>query len=94
MDIQMSSIDPQPATGTEQRIVVYTTAWCAECRQAKRIMDEQGVEYDVIDIDQDPDAVAEVLRLNHGMRSVPTMIFPDGSVLVEPSRRELLAKLQ
>lgn len=57
------------------------------------MLDEQGVEYEVIDIEREPGAVDEVLRLNHGMRSVPTLIFPDGSVLVEPSRRELMAKL-
>lgn len=73
---------------------MYSTAWCSDCRLAKRILDEQGVDYDVIDIDREPGAVDEVLRLNHGMRSVPTLIFPDGSVLVEPSRRELMAKLQ
>jgi hypothetical protein len=52
------------------------------------------VEYDVIDIDIEPGALDEVLRLNHGMRSVPTLIFPDGAVLVEPPRRELQLKLQ
>jgi mycoredoxin len=75
------------------RILVYGTQWCGDCRLAKRVFDEQGVAYDFIDIDSEPGAVDEVLKRNRGMRSVPTIIFPDGKVLVEPSRRELLAAI-
>jgi mycoredoxin len=89
----MSSL-PQPGSRDDARILVYSTPWCSDCRLAKRVLAEQGIEYDEIDIDSVPGAAEEVLRLNHGMRSVPTIIFPDGSVLVEPSRRELLARLQ
>ena len=77
----------------DARIVMYGTAWCSDCRVAKRIFNEQETEFDFVDIDEDPGAAAEVLRLNNGMRSVPTIIFPDGTVLVEPSRRELMAKI-
>ena len=72
---------------------MYGTQWCSDCRLAKRIFDEQGIEYDFIDIDAVPAAADEVLKRNRGMRSVPTIIFPSGAVLVEPSRRELLAAL-
>ncbi|HEY8741043.1 MAG TPA: glutaredoxin domain-containing protein [Candidatus Dormibacteraeota bacterium] len=72
--------------------MVYSTPWCSDCFIAKRVLNQQGIEYDEIDIDKHPEAVAEVLRLNNGMRSVPTIVFPDGSVLVEPTRRELLAR--
>jgi mycoredoxin len=82
-----------PGGVIRDRLLVYSTRWCSDCRVAKRVLDEHGVDYDEIDIDDHPEAVAEVLRLNHGMRSVPTIIFPDGSVLVEPSRRELTQKL-
>ncbi|MFN2466317.1 MAG: glutaredoxin family protein [Candidatus Dormibacteria bacterium] len=84
---------PQPQDEDTRRPLVYSTRWCSDCRLAKRVFAEHGVEYDEIDIDEHPDAVAEVLRINHGMRSVPTIIFPDGTVLVEPSRRELAEKL-
>ena len=60
---------------------------------ARRVLDEANADYDWIDIDKDPAAVDEVMRLNRGMRSVPTIVFPDGSVIVEPSRRELTARL-
>ena len=77
----------------EGRIVMYGTQWCSDCRLAKRVFDEQGVAYDFVDIDAEPTAADEVLKRNRGMRSVPTIIFPDGVVLVEPTRRELLAAL-
>jgi len=51
------------------------------------------VDYIWVDIDREPSAVETVLRLNGGYRAVPTIVFPDGRVLVEPSRRELEAAL-
>ncbi len=77
---------------TDQKIVMYATAWCGDCRMAKRWFDSHGVSYEYIDIEKDEQAAEAVLRLNGGMRSVPTILFPDGSVLVEPSPRELAAK--
>jgi mycoredoxin len=60
---------------------------------ARKVLDDAGVDYEWIDIDQDQAAVEEVMRLNRGMRSVPTIVFPDGTILVEPSRRVLGARL-
>jgi mycoredoxin len=79
---------------SNDRVVMYGTEWCGDCRLAKRVFAEQSIEYDYIDIDANPGAASEVLKLNGGMRSVPTIIFPDQSVLVEPSRQELMAKLR
>lgn len=74
-------------------IVVYSTTWCPDCRRTKQFLDQRGTPYTWIDIDKDAAAVQEVLRINGGMRSVPTLVFPDGSVLVEPSNRQLGEKL-
>jgi len=71
---------------------MYATTWCGDCRMAKRWFDAHGIPYDYINIETDEHAAAEVLRINRGMRSVPTIVFPDGSVLVEPSARELAAQ--
>ena len=60
---------------------------------AKRVMEKAGVDYEEIDLDRDPSAVATVLAINGGFRTVPTIVFPDGRVLVEPGRRELLEAL-
>ena len=72
---------------------MYSTTWCGDCRRAKQFLDQNGIVYAVIDIDRDADAARAVLRINGGMRSVPTILFPDGSILVEPSNRELANKL-
>ena len=59
---------------------------------AKRWFDSHGVSYEYINIEEDDEAAAYVMKINRGMRSVPTIVFPDGSILVEPSPRELAAK--
>ncbi|MBI4318605.1 MAG: hypothetical protein HY675_08950 [Chloroflexi bacterium] len=76
-----------------ESITVYATDWCGDCRRAKQVLDEHGASYDWIDIEADLEAQALVVRLNGGMKSVPTIVFPDGSILTEPSNRELLARL-
>jgi mycoredoxin len=75
------------------RLKIYTTTWCGGCRTAKAVLDRAGVAYEAIDIDHDPAAVATVLAINGGLSAVPTIVFPDGRVLVEPNRRQLLAAL-
>jgi mycoredoxin len=79
---------------TAGQIVMYSTRWCGDCGRARRIFAELGVAYQEIDVDRDPEAAERVRELNRGMRSVPTIVFPDGSILVEPGRRELEAKLR
>jgi len=74
-------------------IIIYSAAWCGDFRRGKRFLDTQGVSYVAIDIEHDSEAMAVVERLNNGRRSIPTIIFPDGAVLVEPSNAELAAKL-
>jgi glutaredoxin len=81
------------ADKTRQPLIFYGTAWCSDCRRSKRFLDEHHILYDYIDIEQDTNAMTRVMELNHGMRSVPTIIFPDGSILVEPSNSELARKL-
>ncbi len=75
------------------KIIMYSTSWCPDCHRAKYILDENGVDYIDIDVEADEAAMLFVKRLNGGRRVVPTIIFPDGSVLVEPSNSALAAKL-
>lgn len=77
----------------EATITVYGTYWCRDCHLAKAVLKLYGIAYTWIDIDKEPSAVEEVLQLNGGQRTVPTIAFPDGRVLVEPSRGELEAAL-
>jgi mycoredoxin len=74
----------------DRRLTIYTTTSCGDCRMAKAVLDRAGIEYEEIAIDRNPDAVATVLEINGGYRTVPTIVLPDGRVLVEPSRHELL----
>jgi mycoredoxin len=71
------------------RVTVYTTSWCPDCRASKRYLTQQGVPFTEFDIEQDPAKADEVVRLNNGMRRVPTIVIEGGPTLVEPSDREL-----
>lgn len=77
----------------QDRIVMYSTNWCPDCWRAKKVMEAMGVSYDEVNIMTDEDAIEIVERINQGRRSVPTIIFPDGSTLTEPGTAELSAKL-
>ena len=78
---------------SEGAIVVYGTAWCGDCRWTKKLLKRRGIDYAWVDVEEQKGAKEEMLRLNGGDRRVPTLLFPDGSVLVEPSAAELGAKL-
>jgi mycoredoxin len=78
---------------SEDGIVVYGTAWCGDCRRAKKLLERRGIEYAWVDVEEQKGARDEMLRLNRGDGRVPTLLFPDGSVLVEPGNAELGAKL-
>ncbi len=73
-------------------IVVYGADWCGDCHRAKRFFDARGIAYRWIDVEHDP-AMAEEARRIGGRSNIPVIVFPDGSVLVEPSDPELDAKL-
>jgi mycoredoxin len=73
----------------EQLIIVYATDWCSDCHRAKRFLDQHNIPYRWVNIDHDKEAEQLVVKTNQGMRSVPTIICPDGTVLVEPSDQQL-----
>jgi len=75
------------------KIQLYATTWCFACRRARAIMDLFQVPYQFINIDEDLEARAYVERVNKGFRSVPTILFPDGSLLVEPREGDLKDRL-
>ncbi len=75
-------------------IIIYGADWCFDCRRARQFFDQQQVFYKWVDIDEDKTSEQYVLTVNKGMRSIPTIVFPDGSVLVEPSNNELALKLK
>ncbi|MCI0818531.1 MAG: FAD-dependent oxidoreductase [Chloroflexi bacterium] len=72
---------------------MYGTVWCSDCKRSKKFFGEQRVHYDFIDIDEEPAGLKIVEELNEGKQIIPTIVFDDGSTLVEPSNAELAKKL-
>ncbi len=68
-----------------QPLTMYTTTWCAFCRRLKSQLAGDGIEMAEIDIEQDPTAADYVMSVNGGFQTVPTVVFPDGSALTNPS---------
>ncbi len=71
-----------PAEGS---VTMYTTTWCGYCRRLKTQLDSAGIGYTEVDIEQLPEAAAYVEQVNGGNRTVPTLLFPDGSAMTNPS---------
>jgi len=74
-------------------ITVYGAYWCPDCRQSKQFLGEHQIPYNWVNIEEDKDAEEFVIRTNQGKRIIPTIVFKDGSFLVEPSNAELAEKL-
>ncbi len=74
-------------------ITMYGTFWCSDCKRSKKFLGEQRVHYTFVDIDQDQEGRAFVEQANNGKQVIPTLLFADGSLLVEPSNAQLAAKL-
>jgi mycoredoxin len=73
---------------------VYGARWCIDCFRAKRILDKLAIAYEWIDINHDQTAKKFVAEVNNGYLSVPTILFPDGSTLSEPTNAELRSKIE
>jgi len=74
-------------------IKVYGSDWCRDCRRTKQFLAEQRVAYEWIDIERNPGEIIEVERRGGGKRVIPTVVFPDGSHLLEPTNEDLAHKL-
>ena len=74
------------------QIVMYTTEVCSDCRRAKAFFEARHISFVQVGIEGDERATRFVAEINHGFHSVPTIVFPDGSILVEPTWDELQAK--
>ncbi|MCM3885136.1 mycoredoxin [Frankia sp. R82] len=74
-------------------LTIYTTSWCGYCVRLKSQLDRAGVEYQTIDIENDPTAEQRVRDANNGNATVPTVLFPDGTVMTNPSIRQVTEKV-
>ena len=84
---------PSEAEASQSDIKVYGAHWCGDCRRAEYFFDLHQVPYTWIDVDGDPAALDYIRELQNGGRSIPTIVFKDGSILVEPTNAELAHKL-
>ena len=72
---------------------MYTTGWCGFCARLKSQLKREGIDYTEIDIETQPEAADVVTEVNHGNRTVPTLVFSDGSALTNPSVAQVRDKL-
>ena len=76
-----------------EQLTIYSTQWCGYCHRLMKQLDREGVGYAVVDIEQDPSAADYVMSVNGGNQTVPTVVFPDGSAMTNPSLKEVTARL-
>ncbi len=72
---------------------MYSTPWCGYCHRLKGQLDREGIRFDVVDIEQNPDAAFVVEQANGGNQTVPTLVFADGSAQTNPSLAQVKQKL-
>lgn len=77
----------------QKRIILYGTHWCPDCRRSKQFLGENQIPFEWVNIEMDKDAENYVVEMNQGKRIIPTIVFPDGSFLSEPSNADLAVKL-
>lgn len=74
-------------------LIMYSTVWCGYCKRLKTMLKSEGIAFREVDIEHDPDAAAFVMSVNGGNQTVPTVKFPDGTALTNPSIKDVKAKL-
>jgi mycoredoxin len=72
---------------------MYTTQWCGYCVRLKKLMQREGIEFAEVDIERDGQAADRVMQANGGNRTVPTLMFTDGTALTNPSIDQVKAQL-
>jgi mycoredoxin len=74
-------------------VTMYSTTWCGYCRRLKSQLERAGIGYAEVDIDTDPAAADYVMTVNGGNQTVPTVVFPDGGALTNPSFTQVRDRL-
>ncbi|MFG1642097.1 glutaredoxin domain-containing protein [Amycolatopsis sp. NPDC049252] len=75
------------------KLTVYGASWCPDVKRSRALLDREGVEYSYVDVEEDADAEQRVRALQDGERRIPTIVWDDGTFLVEPSDAELSGRL-
>jgi mycoredoxin len=77
-----------------QPLTMYTTTWCAFCKRLKSQLARDGIQMAEVNIEEDPAAAEYVMSVNGGNQTVPTVVFPDGSAMTNPSAAQVKQRLQ
>lgn len=77
----------------DTQFTMFTTPWCGYCHRLKGQLDREGIEFSIVDIEQQPDAAFTVEQANGGNQTVPTLLFSDGTTLTNPSVAAVKDKL-
>ncbi len=80
-------------TPAEGAITMFSTTWCGYCRRLKSQLDREGIGYTEVNIEDEPGAAAIVREVNDGNQTVPTVLFPDGSAVTNPSIQQVKERL-
>lgn len=72
---------------------MYSTPWCGYCHRLKSQLAREGIDFDMVDIEQQPEAVAIVEEANGGNQTVPTLVYSDGTSQTNPSLAQVKEKL-
>lgn len=83
---------PPPMSETAT-FTMYSTPWCGYCHRLRGQLDREGIGYEVVDIEQQPEAASLVESVNNGNQTVPTLVYSDGSAQTNPSLAQVKAKL-
>lgn len=78
---------------TQPSVTMYSTTWCGYCSRLKSQMDREGIAYQVVDIEHDPEAARLVEKVNHGNQTVPTLVYADGTAQTNPAIKDVRAKV-
>ena len=81
-------------TAARAAVTMYTTPWCGYCVRLKKLMQREGIDFAEVDIENDAAAADLVIQANGGNRTVPTLLFPDGTALTNPSIDQVKSQLQ
>ena len=74
-------------------VTMYTTDWCGYCVRLKKLMQRDGIAFAEVNIEHDAQAAELVMRANGGNRTVPTLLFADGTAMTNPSIDQVKAQL-
>lgn len=80
-------------TAPEAMFTMYTTPWCGYCRRLKSGLQREGITFTEVDIEQDDDAARFVMTVNGGNQTVPTVVYPDGTAVTNPTLAEVRDKV-